>query len=389
MPLDPELADLIRGIRTRLSMRTPFFGSLAMFVNVESSEKIPTAATDGQRILINPTFFIPLSSAEQDAVFLHEVLHAALLHVARGQERDAERWNIAADIVVNGILAKEDFILPENGIRNPWLERFSVEEVYDLLKQPNWSRQNFKLENHDLLTETAEPGDSSSPTGPPTGQLSQAKEKAAKDYWSNAREQAGIMAESSMYGSLPASIQRELDQLKPAQLNWREYLWRYLVRTPIDYSGFDRRFVWQKIYLESLEGETVRIAVSVDTSGSINNKQVQLFLSEVQEILRAYPHLRCDLYYADAKLYGPYELVAGTTIPPPVGGGGTDFRPFFDHLSAAHDPSTLTVSVYLTDGYGSFPKAFSTCPVLWVVTAGGRDSAQFPFGEVVRLVGES
>lgn len=383
--MDEELAQLIRVIRTRLCTRSPFFGSLTLFARVESSNEIPTAATDGQRIVINPQFFLALSSEHQEGVFLHEVLHAALSHVPRRQERDAEQWNIAADIVVNGILSREGYTLPDNSLRDSRLERFSVEEVYDLLKKPDRTRQNLKLENPDLITGSLD----QSGSAPTTGQMGQEQQGALKDYWSNAREQASIMAESSMYGSLPASLQCELEQLKPAQLNWRHYLWRYLVRTPIDFSGFDRRFVWQKVYLETLEDETVRVAVAVDTSGSISNKQIETFVSEVQEILVAYPHLRCDLYYADAKLYGPHQLTAHAPIPPPVGRGGTDFRPFFDHLAEEHSPWTTTVSVYLTDGYGRFPNTTPSFPVLWVVTAGGRNTTQFPFGEVVRLVGET
>jgi predicted metal-dependent peptidase len=47
-----------------------------------------------------------------------------------------------------------------------------------------------------------------------------------------------------------------------------------------------------------------------------------------------------------------------------------------------HDPAVL---VYLTDGFGSFPKKAPDQPVLWVVTPGGLTSENFPFGSVVRL----
>ena len=44
------------------------------------------------------------------------------------------------------------------------------------------------------------------------------------------------------------------------------------------------------------------------------------------------------------------------------------------------------VAVYLTDGYGCFPRERPLIPVLWVVTPGGLSSEDFPFGEVIRLV---
>jgi hypothetical protein len=49
-----------------------------------------------------------------------------------------------------------------------------------------------------------------------------------------------------------------------------------------------------------------------------------------------------------------------------------------------HDPAVL---VYLTDGFGTFPNETPDHPTLWVVTPGGLESENFPFGNVVRLRG--
>ena len=376
MNLPSELESTLSLLRTRLCTRTPFLGSLILFTETVATDTIPTAATNGRQILINPEFFERLTLEQQEAVLLHEVLHAALLHVSRGVGRDTKRWNIAADIVVNGILTREGFALPKDSVRAQMLEQFSVEEVYDLLETTPWDKKNFPLGSPDLLAQEG------------TGSLGQDQRRAMEAHWKNALEQASVMAENLLQGSLPASIQRELQTLKSGQLNWRHYLWRYLVRTPIDFGDFDRRFIGQRIYLETLEGETVRVAVAVDTSGSINNGQIQAFLSEVQSILLAYPHLDCQLYYADAELHGPYALTPYASLPTPIGGGGTDFRPFFTKLTQENSPWAITVAVYLTDGYGYFPSESPPFPVLWVVTPGGRDSSYFPFGETVRLLGE-
>lgn len=382
MNLPPELESALSILRTRLCTRTPFLGSLLLFAETVASDSIPTAATNGRQILINPQFFDRLSLEEQEAVLLHEVLHAALLHPSRGFGRDAKRWNIAADIVVNGILMREGFALPKDHVRVQALERFSVEEVYDLLEQSPWDKKEMPLASPDLLPM---PGSGDEPV---PGSLGQEQAQAVEDHWRNAVEQAGIMAETLLQGHRPASLERELQTIKGGQLNWRHYLWRYLVRTPIDFRDFDRRFIGKRMYLETLEDETVHVAVAVDTSGSINHQQIQIFLSEVQSILLAYPQLRCELYYADASLHGPYPVAPYGSLPTPIGGGGTDFRPFFATLEQAHSPWVTTVAVYLTDGYGRFPAHPPSFPTLWVVTPGGRDSAQFPFGETVRLAGE-
>src|SRR5205085_500100 len=163
----------------------------------------PTAATDGRDIFINPRFWNGLTPAERLGLLAHEVLHAALLHVPRRGKRNPLIWNIAADIVVNGIvLAQEGFVLPKGHLRN---------------------------------------------------------------------------------------MQRELTHLSPSQWDWRSYLWRFLVQTPTDFQGFDRRFIGQGLYLDVLAGEKLRVFVAVDTSGSIGTKEIALFLGEVQAILGSYP----------------------------------------------------------------------------------------------------
>ena len=42
------------------------------------------------------------------------------------------------------------------------------------------------------------------------------------------------------------------------------------------------------------------------------------------------------------------------------------------------------VAVYLTDGYGDFPKN-SSLPTLWLVTHDGLGKESFPFGETIRI----
>jgi predicted metal-dependent peptidase len=209
---------------------------------------------------------------------------------------------------------------------------------------------------------------------------------AGERHWRRAMDQARTVARTTVAGREPAGIARELGAIGAAQLDWRTYLWRYLTQTPTDFGSYDRRFVGDELYLETLAGESARVLVAIDTSGSVAGADVQAFLGELRGILQAYPLLRCELYYADAAIYGPYALTARDLIPPPVGGGGTDFRPFLAAADRHQFAASTTVAIYLTDGYGSFPERAPRVPVLWVVTPGGRDLGQFPFGETVRLL---
>jgi predicted metal-dependent peptidase len=126
------------------------------------------------------------------------------------------------------------------------------------------------------------------------------------------------------------------------------------------------------------------VRIAVDTSSSVDAGILTRFLSEVNEIVRLYPHLNAELFYADTSLYGPFGL-SEALVEAPRGGGGTFFAPFFEHVAKSGEPGETTLLIYLTDGRGSFPRRAPKQPVLWVVTPGGLPSPDFPFGEVARL----
>jgi predicted metal-dependent peptidase len=371
----------------RIRMRSPFFATLSLFARTQPSQIYPTAATDGETIFVNDAYIEQLNSADLDALLVHAILHAALQHPSRRGVRDELVWNIAADIVVNGILeADGNFAYPPDTARDPNLAQYSVDEVYELLrfspeKQP-------PLAGLDLINNAVagEAGDRESSGGQEGSQLSSSARAMQENYWRNALQQAQVVAETTMQGGLPDGMARALAQIQPGQIDWRTHLWRYLVQTPNDFQNFDRRFVGRGLYLEALEGEAVRVYVAIDTSGSVHDEQVRALVSEVQGILASYPHLICELYYADDKLYGPFALNARSAIPPPIGGGGTDFQPFFNAVEARHNPHENAICVYLTDGCGLFPRRPPTLPTLWVLTPGGAAISDMPFGEVTRLL---
>ncbi len=362
----------------RLRLRSPFLAALALFARYEVTDAVPTAATDGETVFVNPDFWHPLPAAEQDGLLLHEVLHCALGHCWRRAERDPELWNIAADIVINGmILAEPGAALPAGGLFDARLMHFGTEEVYELLERDPAAAPLLLMA--DLRDAPDQPGGANGPAAA-------ARRQQQAGHWRGALQRAATVARS-LGGDVPAALRRELAALGPGQLDWRSALWRYLVRTPTDFVGFDRRFVGQGLYLETLEGETVRVSVCIDTSGSVTGQQMARFAAEVQAILASYPHLTAELYFADAALYGPYPLLAHGPLPDAQGGGGTDFRPFCEALAARQtDPyGPPGVAIYLTDGYGSFPAHGPAVPLLWVVTAGGLGLDAFPFGEALRL----
>jgi predicted metal-dependent peptidase len=399
-----QLSDLISATRIRLRRHSPFFAALALFVDVRFTEEVPIAATDGRLLFFHPEGYGDLKPAERDAVFLHELLHAALLHPSRRGVRDPELFNIAADIVVNGMVASEESVaLPQGAIRDIKLEHLSVEEIYELLQKKS-KKKKHTLPLADLLQpgsmgsaaeqEKGEGGDQGKAkeggdggASNPAGELHELHDRGALEaHWKQAIQQARVLASSQGQGRLPAGMQRHLGEIADPQIDWRSQLWRYLVRTPTDFSGFDRRFLHRGLYLDHLEGESVQVFVCIDTSGSIDDEQMSLFIGEVSGILSSYPMLDCRLWYADADCYGPYTISGIREIPRPEGGGGTDFRPFFKAAMEAWSGDQEAICVYLTDGYGDFPEDMPQLPVLWVIVPGGLPSDEIPYGEICRLI---
>lgn len=371
-----------------IAKRNAFFASLTLQAKLEVSLAIPTAATDGSRIFVNPQFFATMSAAEQAGVLLHEVLHAALLHVPRRGSRDPQIWNIAADIVVNGIITDEGYALPEGGVHDATLKHFGVEEVYERLID-NATVIPANAADFDLLDGPPSDAEGSSSGQEKDGPKKQGKKPvsaADESRWKHALEQAKILAKTSGQGKLPKGIAREMEQLHTPQIDWRSYLWRFMVQSPSDFGGYDRRFISEGLYLEVLEALQVNVCVAIDSSGSIGQRELSVLASEVKAITESYPDVNVTMYYADADVYGPYELSPDAPLPEPRGGGGTDFRPFFQEVDRRTRPREFTLAIYLTDGYGDFPELEPAVPTLWVVTPGGRALDDFPFGETIRLL---
>lgn len=381
------IEDKVSASILRIRGGLPFFGTLALFLEHRLDPSIPTAATDGHSVFFNPQFINSLSREELDAVMVHELLHAALLHVTRRKDRDPLIWNIAADIVVNGIIRSESALrLPKDAHIDPTLEKHEVEEVYDCLTKSHEKRV-IRWLSGDLLPTFSK----QSPTsfkGTNAASIRNRSQKTLEAHWRQALREASIIATASGRGGIPAHIRLRVEAVTQSQIDWRSVLWRFLVQTPVDFTDFDRRFVGMGIYVDSLSGENISARIAVDTSGSVDAEMLAHFTAEVLEVTRIYPHINANLYFADAALHGPFPLEKHY-LNRPIGGGGTSFVPFFNAMrSEVSCAAKENILIYLTDGFGTFPESKPDQPVLWVVPSGGLPSAKFPFGTVARFISE-
>jgi predicted metal-dependent peptidase len=334
-------------------------------------------------------------------------MHPALQHHTRRGGRNPRRWNIACDYAINPMLVDAGLKLPKDVLLDNRFCGMSAERIYNLLEEEeeNPSSSSADTESRDDAADgdggsnssesSSSEEDMAEPRAPQTpggiGQVLDAPEpesgegdtlvEQARD-WQIAVEQAENVAK--LAGKLPAGVTRGLEAAQAAGVDWRELLRRSWSETiPADYSWTrpNRRHVWNGLYLPGVVCEGVgEIAIAVDCSGSINDRQLGLFEAEIRSILAGQqPRLVHVLYFdTEVQKYETYQ--AGLPIKlTPVGGGGTDFRPCFRWLEERGiSPQTL---VFLTDMCDSFPKQAPPYPVLWVST----DTRSAPFGLAIPM----
>lgn len=393
-----NFSEIISKTKLQVRRECQFFGALMLFASIKESTKLDTAATDGRDIFFNKKFLESLTSSEQNALMLHEVLHMALLHVQRRQTRDPYIWNIAADIVVNDLIKRNtSFKLPKGAIVDDAYRDKSVEYIYEaLLKDNKYKGKKYKLSISDIQLTNEEQEKNGVGN---EHELTEEEQEEVASYWKDKMQvlkNSDSLIQNDKYGShstggWPAGMAREVENILEPEINWRNALWKYIGRTPADFDDLDRRFLYRGLYLEGLMTDAIEVSVCIDTSGSVSKRLIDQFVAETKGILRSYPHVKCDFFYSDCKLSGPYDINQAEQIPILHGGGGTSFIPFFKYLEKnnSNNFGTHKLSIYLTDGYEAFPNWIPSNPVMWLVSKDGEETKNFPFGEVVRISTES
>lgn len=405
--------EVSRGI-VALLLKEPFYGHLLGGVVRRVDDRVPTAAVSltptGLHLIVNPEFFMKeLKKDERVAVIKHEALHLLFRHLYRPliQRGDPQLFNIAADLVVNQHVAP--WPLPEMAVT---LRQFpdmgleanqTLEWYYEKLKalqQAMESGQSTGAPQSEQALQRAlgEPqqGDHSfwyAGGGEGFGEggtalnegLRQAMEADLERHLLRARDRAA----SKGWDLLPAEIRTELEviaQRRKPQVDWKRTLRLFAssgYRTEVvpTHRRMSKRFgTFPGIRIRRKQ----RLAVVIDTSGSISETVLEVFFREIHGIWRNDADvivIECDA--AVQRTY-PYK---GETPKAVEGGGGTAFDPA---LAWVRDPRNgpFDACIYLTDGCAGEPDVRTRCPLLWVVTADGNVGPHLKSGRVIQLPGD-
>jgi predicted metal-dependent peptidase len=405
----PTAIDCIRKARAVLLLDHPFFGALIFRLTPVFAPSIPTMATDGKSLFYNPSFVDELPPDQLVGVLAHEVMHPALQHHTRRGNRDRKRWNEAADYAINPLVLNAGMALPKEALSDSRFHNLSAEQIYNRLteEESRNSSNSSSPQSSGSSGNTATSSDSQTslpdhmnnqvpqpPTTPggfgqvldapnpeaPGQPLSDAQRTAAETEWRAAVHEA--VAVACMAGKTPLGVDRALRQTAEAKVDWRDRFQRAFAATiPNDYSWMrpNRRLIHAGLYLPGISREGVgELVIAIDCSGSINERQLGQFAGEVNALIEEHRPEKVHLLYFDTLIHRHDVYSCGETVTlTPVGGGGTDFAPVFEHVEQQGlAPHAL---VFLTDLYGSLPEREPHYPVIWVSTS----SQVAPFGETI------
>lgn len=373
--------------RSLLVLDDCFFGSLVLRLKMVEDLSCNTLWVDGSEMGFNPKFVDSVSMEVLEGCLCHEVMHCALSHHTRRGDRDPKKWNVAADYAVNPLIL-DKFALPDGVLINPDFSGLSAEEIYSRLPDQgpgqDGSGPGGSQGQDDSSSDPGGCGEVRDLPGDDGGVASAADLSKSESEWRVAVAQAAQQARA--FGSLPAGVSRVVQDIVNPKVDWRSILHRFMdTVSSSDYSWSppNRRHVYSGLYLPSCrERQLGTVVVAVDTSGSIDQKSLDLFASELSAILRDF---RAETYviYCDSSIQGIEHFYQGDFPDKlnPMGGGGTDFRPVFEWIDKENiNPSCV---IYFTDLDGRFPDTSPMFPVLWVTDQKGVNDPGF--GELLEI----
>lgn len=370
--------------RVKLLKKSPFFGTILLHTEYELTDSIETAATDGSTLLINEEWMCSQSEDNFNGVLLHETLHMALCHIDRTKDlSDLMLANIAADIVVNGIIKDNKISLPEEAIYDDDLKHLSVREIYSILKekqQKNKDHISEKYGNKPVNECLKNKGEGANPS-------TKESKISNKSKWEDIINKAKTVAKMRQAGVKGSGMARVFKELLEPSINWKDALYKYVTASRADFEGYDRRFIHDQLYIDDVGGNRVHVAAFVDTSGSVDEELLQNFLSELFFAINSMRGTTGHLYYFDTKLYPQGKIEDLDGVPKPVGLGGTSFVPIMSELNkiTSENSHVQTIGIIYTDGFAPMTWKEPETPLLWCISPGGIKEENIKYGDVVRI----
>jgi len=341
----------------------PYLASALYSLTVVPSDGVPTMGVDRHwRVYVNPGFVERTAVRELAAVWVHEVAHLLRDHHGRadllpaGMRHDHHRVNIAQDCEINDDLSS----LPSGAMRPA---RFGLPDGQMFEQYLPAIPPTPHHHGHGDGSPGAECG-SGAHGRPMPWETSGGSRVSPVEAAAIRRQIAQEMRNHTKgRGKLPAGWKRWADEILEPTVDWRRAL-TGAVREAASWASGAVDYTYQRpsrrgtavprVVFPSLRRPMPRVAVVVDTSGSMGPGELSAVLGEVSGVLRAVGvgRNRVTVLSCDADVH---EVRRVSTVGEVVlgGGGGTDMRVGIDE--ALRGPERPHVIIVLTDGHTPWP----------------------------------
>lgn len=395
----------MRGIKTRLLVSYPFFGSALSDLPIQRSSEVGKIYCNGASMLYNESFVENTSPGELAYWLCREILHLTMDYGERKKGRSRILWAISAEYSVNSILAGEGLA---SGVQIRFFRKDfsgkSTEEIYAILVREALSSNLLEeIEGMDSrLMEAAEDGDDQEAGLTRIARImklnidsfmeviaeSQDRNREYGQYRTRTLEliSKGRLSERTL-GRRGFTVDLPVTAESLERIGWEDLLSAYAFndRDSRSYRRFQRKYVANDIYLPQRYRLFNNIVVCIDVSASIDEGTLTSFFSDILYLAGSKAgEISIRLIQIDAKIQSD-QVVSPYTLPEDIlrrrGFGGTDFTALFSLLDKERN---LDPVIIFTDGRGIFPEHEPEgYDVLWVTT-----DLHMPWGVNIEFGGE-
>ena len=412
---------------------------------IQYTDRIPTFATDGSNLLINPEYCLSLTARNLVFVILHETAHVLLAHhLRRPADCDHSDWNVYCDYVINRLLVEDGLKLPDGALLNadPRTFTYSAEDFHRVAKQQRdeddqQGDQGDQQDDQQGDQQDDQQGDQGDQQDDQQGDQGDQDDQQGDDQQGDDQQgdQQGDQGDQEAdqvadYGGTGAILDgtnddgsaltdaeraAAIDENDNAQIvdsltikdasenspfttvvksktetrrDWVEILREYV--TPVEKTGRSfrspnkRQAAYGDVLIPAAsvsEGGTCCIAL--DTSSSVDDDSYSKVTAECQRILD--DGFEFTLVKFTSTIVDVTEYSAGDLIDTTRSRGSTCTT---DVIKFAND-NAFETTVIFTDGYINHDKTQQPAgDVLWIIDATGRcPAAQVGFGDSVKLEG--
>ena len=414
--------------RARIMERSPALSMLLMYLRFVAVPGIDRISSSADTVFFEPSFLLKLNEEETDFLLCHQMLHIILFDVWRRESLAYSNYHYACDIRINAALYKDGLAeeyYPHLGrihLRLPGEVFITYNATPDeIVRLVPYDIDNFDCQfKHKFIVDSdvcwlggSEFFGATVILEPAYGEYldiidspNPADEGKMKALWSqrcasamNVAEGGGKDTEGNEdeeeedgIGSVAKMMERIVKGMRDSVVDWKKLLCDFISEEICDYSFSppDRRFDGWEFFLPDFnesENTTREILFMVDTSGSVNDRQLSEVYSEIKGAIDQFGGtLNGSLGFFDCSLTPPRPMKSVEDLKKivPMGGGGTDFSVVFDYVNSELRENKPACIIIFTDGMGDYPpeRCASGIPVMWMIS---DPLVTPPFGKTVKI----